>query len=50
MRLTGTATAGMSVARMLPRKRKTTATTSTKASPSVFSTSWIVSFTKTVES
>ena len=50
MRLTGTATAGMMVARILPRNRNTTITTSKKASPMVFSTSLIVSFTKVVES
>ena len=50
MRLTGTATAGMIVARRLPRKTKTTSTTRRKAWPSVFITSWIVSCTKSVES
>jgi hypothetical protein len=39
MMLTGTATAGMMVARRLPRKTKTTRTTRTKASTSVFITS-----------
>ena len=50
IRLTGTATAGMMVARRPPRNRNTTMTTSTKASLIVFSTSLIVSFTKVVES
>ena len=50
IRLTGTATVGMMVARMLPRNRKTTSTTSTKASASVLITSRIVSLTKVVES
>ncbi len=39
--LTGTAIAGMTVARRLPRNTKTTITTSTKAINSVISTSWI---------
>ena len=43
IRLTGTAISGMSVARRLPRNRKTTITTSTKASISVWITSSIVS-------
>ena len=46
MRLTGTATVGMIVARRLPRNRNTTITTRTKASDSVLMTSWIVSETK----
>ena len=46
MRLTGTATVGISVARRLPRNRNTTMTTRTKASPRVFSTSRMVSLTK----
>ena len=50
IRLTGTATAGMIVARRLPRNRKTTTTTRAKASASVVSTSRIVSPTNTVES
>ena len=49
IRLTGTATVGMMVARRLPRNRNTTSTTSTKASASVLSTSWIVSVTNSVE-
>ena len=50
IRLTGTAINGMMVARMDPRNRKTTITTSTKASSSVLITSWIVSLTKSVVS
>ena len=50
MRLTGTAMAGMRVARRLPRNTKTTITTSTKAMKSVISTSWMVSWTKVVVS
>ena len=46
IRLTGTAITGMMVARRLPRNRNTTITTSTNASPSVFSTSLMVSETK----
>ena len=49
IRLTGTAITGIIVARRLPRNRNTTITTSTKASPSVFSTSVIVSLTNRVE-
>ncbi len=45
IRLTGIATIGMIVARTLPRKTNTTATTSAKAIPSVFTTSLIVSET-----
>ena len=48
--LTGTAIAGIRVARRLPRNRKTTMTTSPKAMTSVISTSWIVSRTKVVVS
>ena len=48
--LTGTAIAGMRVARRLPRNTKTTITTSTKAINSVISTSWIVAWTKVVVS
>jgi hypothetical protein len=48
IRLTGTAMVGMMVARRLPRNRNTTITTSTKASTSVFSTSWMVAVTKVV--
>jgi hypothetical protein len=40
----------MMVARMLPRNRNTTITTRMKASPTVTSTSLMVSLTKTVES
>ena len=47
---TGTATAGMMVARSAPGKTKTTSTTSTKASASVRMTSEIVSRTKVVVS
>ena len=47
---TGTAIVGTSVARRLPRKRKTTRTTSTKASSSVWITSDTVSLTNFVES
>ena len=50
MRLTGTAMAGITVARRFPRNRNTTRTTRTKASASVRSTSEMVSFTKVVES
>ena len=50
IRLTGTATAGMMVARILPMNRKTTSTTSANASLSVLITSRIVSLTKVVES
>ena len=50
IRLTGTATSGMRVARKLPRNRNTTMTTRTKASARVFRTSWIVAVTKTVVS
>ena len=39
IKLTGTASVGMSVARTLPRKRNTTSTTRMKASTSVFCTS-----------
>ena len=49
-RLTGTATAGMMVARRLPRNRNTTITTRMNASNSVFMTSRMVSRTKSVES
>ncbi len=45
IRLTGTASVGISVARTLPRNRNTTSTTRMKASISVFCTSWIVSVT-----
>ena len=41
MMLTGTATIGMTVARQLCRKRKTTSVTSSTASTSVFTTSFI---------
>ncbi len=47
---TGTATIGISVARKLPRNRKTTIETKAKASSSVLITSWIVAVTKTVVS
>ncbi len=47
---TGTAMMGMSVARRLPRKMKTTIATSTKASISVWITLSIVASTKTVVS
>ncbi len=47
---TGTAISGIRVARRLPRKRKTTITTSTKASTSVWITSSMLSLTKTVVS
>ena len=50
IRLTGTASVGISVARTLPRNRKTTSTTRMKASTSVFFTSWMVSVTKLVGS
>ena len=51
MRLTGTATAGMIVARTLPpRNRNTTSTTSRKASAMVWTTSCSVSFTKSLVS
>jgi len=50
MRETGTASIGMSVARQLPRKRKTTRTTRRPASKSVCSTSLIEAFTKRVVS
>ncbi len=46
IRLTGTATVGMMVARSLPRNRNTTITTRTNASARVFSTSRMVSETK----
>ncbi len=45
IRLTGTATVGMMVARILPRNRNTTSTTSTNASARVLITSWMVSDT-----
>ena len=45
IRLTGMATIGMIVARILPRNRNTTSTTSAKAMASVFSTSTIVAAT-----
>jgi len=48
--LTGTAITGMRVARRLPRKTKTTATTSAKAMTSVINTSRIVAWTKVVVS
>ena len=48
IRLTGTATVGMMVARTEPRKRNTTRTTRTNASASVFNTSCTVSRTKLV--
>ena len=47
---TGTAISGMRVARRLPRNRKTTMTTSTKASISVCTTSLMLSLTNTVVS
>ena len=47
---TGTAIVGISVARHCPRNRKTTATTSTKASISVWMTSSMVEVTNTVVS
>ena len=47
---TGTATSGMSVVRSLPRNRKTTIATSTKAMTSVWMTSSMVEVTNTVES
>ena len=47
---TGTAMMGMSVARRLPRKMKTTIATSTKASISVWITLSIVAWTNTVVS
>ena len=49
IRLTGTAMVGMIVARRLPRKKNTTMTTRTNASPRVFSTSAMVSVTNSVE-
>ena len=48
--LTGTAIAGIRVARRLPRNRKTTMTTSPNALISVISTSWIVSRPKVIVS
>ncbi|MNL89966.1 hypothetical protein D3C87_2206420 [compost metagenome] len=50
MRLTGTARVGISVARKLPRNRKTTMTTRTKASMRVFLTSSIVAVMNAVGS
>jgi hypothetical protein len=50
IRLTGTASVGIRVARTLPRKRKTTITTRMNASTRVFCTSWMVSVTNTVGS
>ena len=47
---TGTATSGMRVVRSLPRNRKTTIATSTKAMTSVWTTSSMVEVTNTVES
>jgi hypothetical protein len=47
---TGTANSGMSVARTLPRNRKTTMTTSTNASNSVCTTPRMLSLTKIVVS
>ena len=47
---TGTAISGMSVARQLPRNRKTTITTRMKASTSVCITSSMLSLTKAVVS
>ena len=47
---TGMAMAGMTVVRQLCRKMKTTAMTSTSASPSVFNTSSIDACTKVVVS
>ena len=50
MTLTGTAIAGIKVARNEPRNRNTTMTTRTNAISSVISTSWIVSKTNVVVS
>ena len=50
IRETGTAISGMIVARTEPRTRKTTITTSAKASSSVFTTSWMLSSTNLVVS
>ena len=47
---TGTATMGIRVVRRRPRKRNTTAATSTNAMNSVFTSSWMVDFTNTVVS
>ena len=47
---TGTATSGIRVVRSLPRNRKTTIATSTKAMTSVRTTSSMVEVTNTVES
>ena len=47
---TGTATSGIRVVRSLPRNRKTTMPTSTKASTSVWITSRTVEVTNTVVS
>ena len=47
---TGTAMIGISVARSLPRNRKTTIATRTKASTSVWTTSSMVALTNTVVS
>ncbi len=47
---TGTATSGMTVERSLPRNRKTTRATSTKAMTRVRTTSSMVEVTNTVES
>src|SRR5262245_37031064 len=47
---TGTAMEGMRVAQKLPRKMKTTITTRTNASTSVFTTSCMLSLTKVVVS
>ena len=47
---TGTAISGISVARTLPRNRKTTITTRTNASISVCTTSLMLSLTKIVVS
>ena len=46
IRLTGTATIGMIVARTLPRNRNTTSTTRPKAMVRVFTTSSMVEATK----
>ena len=50
IRDTGTAISGISVARRLPRNRKTTITTRTKASTRVWITSSMLCRTKAVES
>ena len=47
---TGTATMGIRVVRRRPRKRNTTAATSTNAMNSVFTSSWMVDFTNTLAS